>query len=90
MIYTEKLTKLATLRQLAWQIKNFPITGLGIVQSAEHMGYDDETIDFIELFSGRRVFNSRSDFMYHCRLLNMLLKEEKCSLAEHSASSEED
>ena len=89
MIYTEQLPKIYSLRLLAKQIKSFPITGLGIAQYAEHLGYDEEMVDFIKLFSQGMVFNSRTDFLNHCSLLERLLKEERHSIPEHLNSSED-
>lgn len=89
MIYTEKLPRLDKLRRLATEIKNFPITGLGIVQHAEHLNYDNEIIDFLRLFSQNMVFNSRTDFLDHCSLLERLLKEERRSVPEHLRSPQD-
>ena len=83
MIYTEQLPRVITLQELADKIKNFPISGLGVVQCAEHLGYDEKTINFIKLFSRRLIFNSRTDFLNHCRLLEGMLREERHSMPEH-------
>lgn len=76
MQQTQSLPRIKELQQFAYTIKNFPITGLGIVQSAEHMGSDDRVVDFVKLFSDRVVFFSRLQFMQTCRLLKKLIKEE--------------
>ena len=89
MIYTEHLPKIISLRLLAKRIENFPITGLGVAQYAEHLGYDEEMVDFIKLFSQKMVFNSRTDFLDHCSLLEKLLKQERHSVPEHFISSED-
>ena len=89
MIYTEHLPKIISLRLLAKKIENFPITGLGIAQYAEHLGHDEEIVDFIKLFSQGMVFNSRTDFLNHCSLLEKLLKQELHSIPEHLISSED-
>ncbi len=89
MIYTEHLPKIISLRLLAKKIENFPITGLGIAQYAEHLGHDEEIVDFIKLFSQGMVFNSRTDFLNHCSLLERLLKQERHSAPEHLISSED-
>lgn len=89
MIYTERLPRLNSLRLLAKEIRNFPITGLGIVQHAEHLGYDKETIDFLGLFSQGILFNSRNDFLNQCSLLEKLLEEERNSVPEHLRSPQD-
>lgn len=76
MTYQKTLPKLKNLRHLASEIESFPITGLGIAQCAEHLGYDDGTVNFLKLFSSRMVFNSRADLIYQCSLLERLLREE--------------
>ena len=83
MTYTERLPRIITLRELACEIKNFPISGLGIVQYAEHLGYDNQIINFIKLFSCKLIFNSRTDFLNHCSLLERLLREERRSEPEY-------
>lgn len=89
MISSEQLPKIYSLRLLSKQIKNFPITGLGIAQYAEHLGYGEEMADFIKLFSRGMVFNSRTDFLDHCSLLERLLKEERHSAPETLISPED-
>ncbi len=89
MIYAEQLPKIYSLRLLAKEIKSFPITGLGIVQYADHLGYGKEVADFIKLFSQGIVFNSRTDFLDHCSLLERLLKEERRSNPEHLKSPQD-
>ncbi len=90
MIYTAQLPKLKNLQQFAYMIRNFPITGLGIVQYAEHLGVDDQTIDFLKLFSQEKSFHSRSDFLNHCTLLERMVKEERRQPAEYLTAAEED
>ncbi len=85
-MYTEQLPRINDLKLLAQEIKGFPITGLGITQYAEHLGYDDETIDFLNLFSRHLVFSSRTDFLHKCSLLEKLLKEERRSVPEQLRS----
>lgn len=89
MIYTKTLPQVSELRQLALNIRDFPITGLGIVQLADHLGYDEKVTDFIKLFSQGIVFNSRTDFLDHCSLLERLLKEEYRSVPEHLRSPQD-
>lgn len=86
MIYTKKLPLVKQLQQLAGEVKDFPITGLGIAQYAGHLGYDEATIDFLNLFSKKLVFTSRSNFLENCSLLERLLKEERNSPPEHLRS----
>jgi hypothetical protein len=86
MMYAKQLPKIYSLKLLAKQTKNFPITGLGIAQYAEHLGYDEGVVDFIKLFSGEMVFNSRTDFLEHCSLLERLLREERQTIPEHLRS----
>jgi hypothetical protein len=88
MVYTEQLPKIKNLQLLANKVTGFPISRLGIVQQAEHLGYDEQIIDFLRLFSEQLVFNSRTDFLEHCRLLERLLKEERDSIPESLISSE--
>ena len=76
MKYTKELPQIRDIERLAIRIRNFPITGLGIVQSAEHIGCTDEIIDFLKLFSERIVFKSRAEFVNYCGLLSGLLYEE--------------
>jgi hypothetical protein len=80
---------MSKLHLLAKQIKSFPITGLGIVQCADHLGYDDEAINFLKLFSQKMVFNSRTDFVNHCSLLERLLKEERQSVPEYLSCAQD-
>lgn len=89
MTYAQSLPRIGDLRQLAKEVISFPINGLGIVQYAEHLGYDDHTIDFLKLFSKYRTFNSRTDFLRHCSLLERLLKEEHRSVPEHTRSPQD-
>lgn len=89
MTYTEQLPRIKSLKLLAGEIKNFPITGLGIAQYADHLGYNGQVADFIKLFSEGIVFNSRTDFLEHCRLLERLLKEERISVPEHLRSPQD-
>ena len=89
MIYAKKMPRINSLRQLAEDIKNFPISGLGIVEFAEHQAYSDEIVDFLKLFSKRIVFISRTDFLQHCSLLERLLREEQHSVPEHLRSPQE-
>ncbi|OGL26415.1 hypothetical protein A3E49_02000 [Candidatus Saccharibacteria bacterium RIFCSPHIGHO2_12_FULL_49_19] len=70
------LPRLRSLRDFADHIEVFPISGLGMVQFAEHSGYDQRTLNFLKLFSAKIVFNSESDFLYRCSLLKRLLAEE--------------
>ncbi len=81
--------KMFELRRFALKIMSFPITGLGIVQYAEHSGYPNQLIDFVKLFSGRTVFNSRSGFLESCRLLKNLMRQEKLSLIERPREVED-
>ncbi len=91
MVYTQaQLPKLKNLRRFALAIKSFPITGLGVIQYAEHLGYDDETINFLKLFSREMIFNSRSDFLNHCALLERMVKEEKRQPASFVHEVQED
>ena len=86
MRYGKRLPKIKELRQFASEVRDFPITGQGIVQYAEHLGYDDWTINFLNLFSRRMVFNSRSDFIQHCSLLERLLRQSKQTPVERVLS----
>ena len=89
MIYAKKMPRINSLRQLAVGIEDFPISGLGVVEFAEHQGYSDEIVDFLKLFSQRLVFISRADFLQHCSLLERLLREESHSVPEHLRSPQE-
>ena len=89
MVFTEQLPKIKDLRRLSKEIRNFPITGFGIVQCAEHSGYDEETLDFLKRFSKRLVFQSRTDFINHCGLLEDLVRQERASLPEHLRSPQD-
>ncbi|PJE65523.1 hypothetical protein COU91_01260 [Candidatus Saccharibacteria bacterium CG10_big_fil_rev_8_21_14_0_10_47_8] len=88
-MYTEQLPRINSLKLLAREIRNFPITGLGIVQHAEHLGCDKEIIDFLRLFSQGILFNSRNDFLNQCSLLEKLLEEESQSVPEHLRSPQD-
>lgn len=77
MSYSEILPKLGELKELSAQVKNFPISGLGVLQLAEHTGYPGQTLDFLKLFSARLVFKSRTDFMNRCSLLERMVREEQ-------------
>ena len=90
MTYEKSLPKLKELRQLASGIKTFPITGLGIVQYAEHLGYDDNTVNFLKLFSSRLIFNNRTELIYHCSLLERLIREETKMPVEHLKSPQDE
>jgi hypothetical protein len=79
MIYTKNLPKMLELDQLSRDIEVYPINGLGVWQHAVNLDYDDEIIDFVSLFSNKKVFFSRSDFLNCCILLKRLLKEELVS-----------
>lgn len=83
------LPRSGELRSLASQVRNYPITGLGIVQHAEHLGYDDATIKFLKLFSKHMVFACRKDFLEYCILLKRLLKEEYKAEEEHLRSPQD-
>ena len=89
-MYTKKMPQINSLRQLATDIENFPISGLGIVEFAEHQGYSDEIVDFLKLFSRRIIFISQSDFLQHCSMLERLLREEQHSVPEHLRIPQED
>jgi len=82
MQYTKRMPAIKELRQLAREVENYPITGLGIAQYAEHMGYNDDTVDFIKLFSRKMVFVNQADFVDHCSLLERLLTEESMNQAD--------
>lgn len=89
MVYTQELPKLARLKDLSSGIESFPISGLGIAQQAEHLGYGDDIVGFVELFSESLVFNSRTDFLEHCRLLESLLREEAVAAPERLRSPQD-
>jgi len=89
MQYTKRMPAIKELRQLAREVENYPITGLGIAQYAEHMGYNDDTVDFIKLFSRKMVFVNQADFVDHCSLLERLLTEESKQPYENLKSPQE-
>jgi len=93
MIYTKKLPQIKGLQQLAEDIdvtEDYPISGLGVLQFAEHRGYGDEVLNFLMLFSKKIIFISRNDFLQHCSLLEKLLREEKRSDPDEFRNLEED
>ncbi len=89
MIASIRLPAIGTLRLLADDILDYPVTGLGVTQWAEHMGYEDDVVGFTKLYSKNIVFKSRSDFLNHCRLLGRLLKEESKSVKEYTRSPQD-
>ena len=89
MIYTQHLPHLNNLQRLAKQIQDFPITGLGVVQYAKHLGCDEEIINFFKLFSQKIVFKSRSDLLNRCNLLEKMLNEERQAPPEHLKSPQD-
>jgi hypothetical protein len=89
MVATIELPKLDTLQALAKEIPYYPITGLGVAQWAEHLGYSDDVVEFIKLYSEKIVFNSRTDLLNHCRLLEKLLIEERKSVKEYIRSPQD-
>lgn len=90
MLEVIHMPKIKSLRQFAYTIKNFPITGLGVVQLAQHTGCDDELIDFLKRFSKEVVFHSRSDFLQQCSLDERMLREEERQPVEILHEAEED
>jgi len=89
MFATTELPKLDILEHLANEIQYYPITGQGVAQWAEHLGYDDNVVDFIHLYSDKILFNSKTDLIHHCRLLERLLKEEEKATKEYIRTSED-
>ena len=90
MQYVKRMPAIKELRELAREINAYPITGLGIAQYAEHLGYDGETVDFVKLFSRNMVFVNQADFVDHCALLERLLIEEERTGSGRFQESEED
>lgn len=86
MTHVQIMPHTSDLSRLAEQVADFPITGLGISQYAEHLGYNDGVTDFVNLFSKEVIFTSRTDFLEHCRLLKKLLVEELGSVPEQLRS----
>ena len=76
MMRTQNLPKLNELRSLGYEIKDYPISDLGIIQYAERLGYDQKIIDFLKLFYHQMIFNSRSEFLSYCSLLERMMKQE--------------
>lgn len=76
MVYAQHLPKLNELRRLGSDIKNYPISDLGIIQHAEHLGYGKDVIDFLKLFYHQMIFKNRTEFLSYCSLLERMLKQE--------------
>ena len=89
MVTPQTLPAMNDLRQLSREVHEYPVSGLGISQHAEHLGYGDDVIDFTKLFSQRTFFSSRSDFINRCSLLERLLKEQSKASVEHLRSPQD-
>lgn len=82
MDFFANLPKTGDIERFALRIRNYPITGLGIVQLAERMRCTDELVNFLRLFSGRMIFKDHGEVLNYCRLLSGLLCEDENLQAE--------
>lgn len=89
MVNTQHLPKINELRRLCNEIKDYPISDLGIIQYAEHLGYDQDVIDFLKLFYHQMVFKNRTEFLNYCSLLERMIRQEIRSEPEYLRSPQE-
>lgn len=86
MIYAKGLPTMGDLQRLAADIRNYPISDLGVIQFAEHSGYDDNMVNFLKLFYRQIIFHSRTEFLNYCRLVRKLMAVERQLPAEQLRS----
>jgi|GEM_PF-4539524 len=82
MIYLEHLPSRQELNRLIGEVKEYPISGRGVVQYAEHQGYDDDVLSYLKLFYRPAVFSDKSELLNTYDHLEKLIAEEGHSMNE--------
>lgn len=76
MTYDKRLPSMRKLKKLADLDGPFPIKNHYIVLAAQRFKFDEEVIDFLNLFPRDEIFKSRSDFVERCEELETLISSE--------------
>lgn len=87
MGYTRPLPKAQDLYQVSEAIKRYPINKDEIIEVVKSLGFADEIVDFLKLFSGR--FESRADLYTRTTELALLIEAER-GLQEEGQLSQQD
>lgn len=69
MQYDQPLPSIRKLKKLAEWDGPFPMKSYRLIISADRYGFDDDIIWFLKLFPHDEVFQTRSDFLEHCKTL---------------------
>ena len=76
MAYRGHLPSMRKLKKLADMDGPFPIKNHYIVLAAHRFKFDDDVIQFLNLFPRDEVFHSRMDFIERCEELEELIESE--------------
>lgn len=77
MTYDKHLPSMRKLKRLADIDGPFPIKNHFIVLAARRFNFDEDVIDFLNLFPRDEIFKSRIDFIERCEELEALISSEQ-------------
>jgi hypothetical protein len=85
MTYDRPLPSIRQLKKLAEWDGPFPLKSYRMVISAERYGFDENLIQFLQLFPHNTVFQNRDDFVEQCQDLETQLRPKEAEDA-HAGS----
>jgi hypothetical protein len=72
--YDKPLPSIRKLKKLAEWDGPFPMKSYRVIIGANRYGFDDDTLNFLDLFPHDTVFQSRGDFIERCEKLEATIR----------------